>query len=66
VGLRSAGLDVVDEVLGRTSRRDPVSSRTGGPAGNARLTACTGVVLLILLGPATSRSVVIVGVQESG
>jgi hypothetical protein len=49
VDLRSVGLDVVDEALGRTSRRDPVSSRTGGPAGNARLTAWTGVVLLTLL-----------------
>jgi hypothetical protein len=49
VDLRSAGLDVVDEALGRTSRRDPVSSRTGGPAGNARLTAWTGIVLLTLL-----------------
>ena len=47
--LRSAGLDVVDEALGRTARRDPVSSRTGGPAGNARLTAWTGVFLLALL-----------------
>ncbi|HEY0530996.1 MAG TPA: hypothetical protein VGD29_05280 [Actinoplanes sp.] len=47
--LRSVGLDVVDEALGRTFRRDPVSSRTGGPAGNARLTAWTGVVLLTLL-----------------
>jgi hypothetical protein len=49
VDLRSAGLDLVDEARGRTSRRDPVSSRTGGPAGNARLTAWTGVVLLALL-----------------
>jgi hypothetical protein len=49
VDLRSVGLDVVGEALGRTSRRDPVSSRTGGPAGNARLTAWTGVVLLMLL-----------------
>jgi hypothetical protein len=49
VELRSVGLDVVDEALGRTFRRDPVSSRTGGPAGNARLTAWTGVVLLTLL-----------------
>jgi hypothetical protein len=49
VDLRSVGLDVVDEALGRTSRRDPVSSGSGGPAGNARLTAWTGVVLLALL-----------------
>lgn len=33
----------------RTPRLDPVLPRTGGPAGNARLTAWTGLVLLILL-----------------
>lgn len=39
----------VEEVAGLADRRDPVLARTGGPAGNARLTAWTGLVLLILL-----------------
>src|SRR6185369_10099690 len=36
------------EAIGRTHRDDPVRPGTGGPAGNARLTAWTGVVLLAL------------------
>ncbi|WAL69267.1 hypothetical protein ORV05_16340 [Amycolatopsis cynarae] len=36
------------EALGREHRDDPVRSGTGGPAGNARLTAWTGLVLLVL------------------
>lgn len=40
---------VVDEALGRRVRVDPVRPRTGGPAGNAHLTAWTGVVLLPLV-----------------
>jgi hypothetical protein len=44
--------DVVDETvgaaLGREQRPDPVLPGTGGPAGNARLTAWTGLVLLVL------------------
>lgn len=38
--------DVVDEATGRGHRRDPVVGRSGGPAGNARLTAWTGLLLL--------------------
>jgi hypothetical protein len=34
--------------LGREHRADPVLDGTGGPAGNARLTAWTGLVLLVL------------------
>lgn len=34
--------------VGETERPDPVLERTGGPAGNARLTAWTGIVLLVL------------------
>lgn len=34
---------------GRAARHDPVLPGTGGPAGNARLTAWTGLVLLVLL-----------------
>jgi hypothetical protein len=33
---------------GRSHRVDPVAPRTGGPAGNARLTAWTGLILLVL------------------
>jgi len=36
------------EATGRGHRVDPVAPRTGGPAGNARLTAWTGLVLLVL------------------
>jgi hypothetical protein len=36
------------EALGRTHREDPVAPRSGGPAGNARLTAWTGLLLLVL------------------
>jgi len=34
--------------LGEDQRTDPVLSRTGGPAGNARLTAWTGLFLLVV------------------
>lgn len=34
--------------IGRRHREDPVLDRTGGPAGNARLTAWVGLVLLVL------------------
>ncbi|MCW2780018.1 MAG: hypothetical protein JWR35_467 [Marmoricola sp.] len=36
------------EATGRDKRDDPILPRTGGPAGNAVLTAWTGLVLLIL------------------
>jgi hypothetical protein len=48
VNVRRAALEYVDEALGRTARRDPIVGTTGGPAGNARLTAWTGVLLLVL------------------
>jgi hypothetical protein len=48
VTIRTAGLEVFDEALGRTRRADPVLPGAGGPAGNARLTAWTGAVLLVL------------------
>jgi hypothetical protein len=38
----------VAEAIGRSHRDDPVVAGTGGPAGNARLTAWTGAVLLVL------------------
>lgn len=39
---------LVAEATGRERRHDPVLPRTGGPAGNAVLTAWTGLVLLLL------------------
>src|SRR4051812_4822369 len=47
--LRAEALAVVDEATGRGHRTDPVLAGSGGPAGNARLTAWTGLVLLALL-----------------
>ncbi len=53
VQLRSVGVeaidDVLDEAVGRRSRPDPVVGRTAGPAGNAQLTAWTGLLLLALV-----------------
>jgi len=51
--VRSVGVpvidDVVDEAVGRRSRPDPVVGDTAGPAGNAQLTAWTGLLLLALI-----------------
>lgn len=51
--LRSVGVesidDVLDEAVGRGHRHDPVVGRTAGPAGNAQLTAWTGLLLLALV-----------------
>ena len=44
--LRSWVDETLAEAIGRTSRRDPVLPDTGGPAGNARLTAWTGLLVL--------------------
>jgi hypothetical protein len=53
VPLRSVGVeaidDVLDEAVGRRHRADPVVGRSAGPAGNAQLTAWTGLVLLALV-----------------
>src|SRR3954471_16084912 len=46
--LQRLGTDLVEEASGRSHRRDGVLPRTGGPAGNARLTAWTGVILFVL------------------
>ncbi|MDX2968578.1 hypothetical protein PWY87_17285 [Kribbella solani] len=40
--------ETLAEATGRRLRADPDEPRTGGPAGNARLTAWTGLVLLVL------------------
>jgi hypothetical protein len=44
--LERAGAELLAEAGGRSHRADPVLRRTGGPAGNARLTAWTGLLLL--------------------
>lgn len=46
--LTSIGAQTLAVALGRSHRADPVLAETGGPAGNARLTAWTGLVLLLL------------------
>lgn len=47
-GWRGALAATVAEATGRDRRRDPHAPGTGGPAGNARITAWTGLVLLVL------------------
>ena len=39
--------EFVETAIGLSHRHDPVAPRTGGPAGNARLTAWLGILLLI-------------------
>lgn len=39
----------IDELTDRAPRLDPVMPGTGGPAGNARITAWTGLILWVLL-----------------
>ena len=39
--------DLVATAAGQVHREDPVAPRTGGPAGNARLTAWLGLLLLV-------------------
>lgn len=46
--LQDAGVETIAAALGRSHRADPVVPGTGGPAGNARLTAWTGLLLLVL------------------
>jgi hypothetical protein len=41
-------VDVVAEAIGQSRRENPTAPVTGGPAGNARLTAWTGLLLLVL------------------
>jgi hypothetical protein len=48
VKVREIADDTIAEATGQTHRHDPVLAATGGPAGNARLTAWTGLVLLVL------------------
>lgn len=46
--LRRWADDAFAEAIGRDRRHDPVLPVTGGPAGNAKLTAWTGLVLFVL------------------
>lgn len=48
VGWRAAVEGTVAEAAGRDRRKDPNRPGTGGPAGNARITAWTGLLLLVL------------------
>lgn len=41
--------EVIPVALGKTHRPNPSSTKTGGAAGNLRITAWTGILLLILL-----------------
>ena len=47
VAVTAAVTDAVAEAVGQTRRIDPVLPGTGGPAGNALLTAWTALVLLV-------------------
>ncbi|TAM83713.1 MAG: hypothetical protein EPN43_12995 [Jatrophihabitans sp.] len=46
---RTLLLDAAHVAAGHAHREDPSRPRAGGPAGNARLTAWTGLVLLVLV-----------------
>jgi len=48
LAMKRAVTDVVGTALGHARRGDPVLPRTGGPAGNARMTAWLGLGLLIV------------------
>lgn len=48
MALRQGGNDALVTAVGGEQRQDPVLPGTGGPAGNASLTAWTGAVLLAL------------------
>lgn len=48
MAIRQWADSTVAEATGREHRTDPVLPGTGGPAGNARLTAWTGLLLLVL------------------
>jgi hypothetical protein len=48
--LRTAAVDYARQAAGLSHRHDEVVGSSGGPAGNARLTAWTGLLLLVLFG----------------
>lgn len=47
--MQESAAELIGEAAGRRSRVDPVTPGTGGPAGNAQLTAWTGLLLLVLI-----------------
>jgi hypothetical protein len=47
VALRQWADETLAQATGQDDRHDPVLPTTGGPAGNARLTAWTGAILLV-------------------
>jgi hypothetical protein len=47
--LTKLAAELVDEATGRSHRSDAATGRTGGPAGNARLTAWPGLLLVLFL-----------------
>jgi hypothetical protein len=49
VALQRLTADALAEATGRRHRSDAVAPGGGGPAGNARLTAATGLVLFVLI-----------------
>jgi hypothetical protein len=53
VALQGLTADVLAEATLRRHRTDPVVPGGGGPAGNARLTAATGLAALVLAGGRT-------------
>ncbi len=59
--LRTLTAETLAEVTGQDRRTDPVLESGGGPAGNARLTAWTGLVLLLLFG---AELVTLLGVRQ--
>lgn len=56
--------EVVDTAVGATHRQDPVRPVTGGPAGNARLTAWLGIGLLLLFLAETATLVSVTGLID--
>jgi len=50
MNLRVIAGDAIGQATGRAHRDDEVLPGSGGPAGNARLTAWTGLLLLLLFG----------------
>lgn len=49
-GVRTALAEAAATATGTVQRKDPSTDRSGGPAGNARLTAWCGLVLLVVFG----------------
>lgn len=47
--LAASAAELLDEARGRRPHDNPVAARTGGAAGNARLTAWLGALLLVVL-----------------